>query len=330
MVIQTANGGGTSGVSGKIILSSGVTTKGDSGALYIGSGNAGTGRGGSVYVTVGTGDTGSGGELVLLSGSSTASSGTGGNIILKSGSSTTFGNIKLDIGGTSDTAGGGDFGIYGSSTTPFMKISNQAMYIGGTATGAIRSSTINMYASSTLALYATSVLTLNANAISLIAGGGANNVISMSGGVAVTGGMSIYTGGLWISGGLTVTGLGIYASLGITTSDSRLKTDIEPLPNPLSKVSKLRGVYFSWVKDEPSGMKFDDRRHVGVLAQDVREVLPEIVDEIQGGKYLGVDYPALIPLLIEAIRELDDRTMKLKVNLEAVESLVTQRFESKF
>ena len=61
---------------------------------------------------------------------------------------------------------------------------------------------------------------------------------------------------------------------------------------------------------------------IGVLAQDVQKVLPEIVDEIEGGKYLGVDYPALIPLLIEAIRELDDRTSLLKLNLETLEVLL--------
>lgn len=50
-------------------------------------------------------------------------------------------------------------------------------------------------------------------------------------------------------------------------------------------------------------------------------MLPEIVDEIQGGKYLGVDYPALIPLLIEAIRELDERTSELTAGLYALEQL---------
>merc|ERR1719453_904299 len=128
------------------------------------------------------------------------------------------------------------------------------------------------------------------------------------GGVKITGGLTI-SGGIWVEqGGITVKTDGIVSTPGVTTSDMRLKTDIIPLPSPLSKVSKLRGVYFSWVKDEQDGLKFDDRRHVGVLAQDVQDVLPETVDEIQGGKYLGVDYPALIPLLIEAIKELNTRT----------------------
>jgi len=62
------------------------------------------------------------------------------------------------------------------------------------------------------------------------------------------------------------------------------------------------------VEDDRSGHRFDSKRHVGVIAQEVKEVLPEVVDEIYDGKFLGVDYPALIPLLIEAVRELDERT----------------------
>merc|ERR1712118_306680 len=144
--------------------------------------------------------------------------------------------------------------------------------------------------------------------------------------------MTIHHGGLQITGGLTVYGgvyvedTGIISTAGITTSDQRLKTGIIPLPSPLSKVSKLRGVYFSWIKDGPEDLKFDDRRHVGVLAQDVQEVLPETVDEIDGGKYLGVDYPALIPLLIEAVKELNNRTAAM-TELEELMQIVRKHEE---
>merc|ERR1712118_571360 len=144
--------------------------------------------------------------------------------------------------------------------------------------------------------------------------------------------MTIHHGGLQITGGLTVYGgvyvedTGIISTAGTTTSDQRLKTDIIPLPSPLSKVSKLRGVYFSLIKDGPDDLKFDDRRHVGVLAQDVQEVLPDAVDEIHGGKYLGVDYPALIPLLIEAVKELNNRTAAM-TELEELMQIVRKHEE---
>merc|ERR1712054_164838 len=77
---------------------------------------------------------------------------------------------------------------------------------------------------------------------------------------------------------------------------------------------KLTGVYYNWVKKDNSPQNFDAKRHVGVIAQEVKNVLPEVVGEIYDGEYLGVDYPALIPLLIEAMHELDDKISVLTSN----------------
>ncbi len=89
----------------------------------------------------------------------------------------------------------------------------------------------------------------------------------------------------------------IYASGDlIAFSDERKKTNIEPIPNALEKVLQLRGVTF----DKIDG---DDRRHAGVIAQEVEKVLPEVVyTDIDGMK--GVAYGNVIGLLIEAIKEL--------------------------
>jgi hypothetical protein len=67
-----------------------------------------------------------------------------------------------------------------------------------------------------------------------------------------------------------------------------LKTNIQQLEEPLYKVSKLRGVYFSWIKEQESGIYFDDRRHVGLMAQDVQAVLPEVVQELGLERYIHV------------------------------------------
>lgn len=90
----------------------------------------------------------------------------------------------------------------------------------------------------------------------------------------------------------------------ITSSDRRLKTNLMPIQNALKKVSKLNGVYFHWIQDEMHGMTFDQNRHVGIIAQELERVLPEVVHK--NGEYLAVDYEAIIPLLIEAIHELDE------------------------
>jgi hypothetical protein len=111
-------------------------------------------------------------------------------------------------------------------------------------------------------------------------------------------------GELVVTGGLTVSGtVALDGCSGFTcTSDRRLKRHISPLENALSKISSLRGVYFSWVNDEVSGIAFDSERHIGLMAQDVNKVIPEAVVSMHDGKYLGVDYQSLIPYLIEAIR----------------------------
>jgi hypothetical protein len=303
-----ATGGGTTGL---IKLSTGASTNGNSGALYIGSGDATTGNSGAIFLTGGTGDTGDGGAMQIKAGTTSANNAQGGTLTLAGGAGTSAtggqnGDVVVDLRSVSNAAMG-TFLVQGGASNDIFKIH----YDGSVTEVKIDSDG--------------GKVTLNGDDIHLVTdtdtANGLDEIkltaskITSDGAFTHTGGMTIHHGGLQVTGGLTVYGgvyvqdTGIISTAGITTSDQRLKTDIIPLPSPLSKVSKLRGVYFSWIKDGPDDLKFDDRRHVGVLAQDVQEVLPDAVDEIHGGKYLGVDYPALIPLLIEAIKELNERTV---------------------
>jgi len=86
-------------------------------------------------------------------------------------------------------------------------------------------------------------------------------------------------------------------------SDERLKKDITPVDDALSKVDHLEGVYFKW--------KSDDKEDIGVIAQDIKEILPEVVSEDNNG-YLNVNYSGIVPVLIEAIKELKDRVEELE------------------
>lgn len=139
---------------------------------------------------------------------------------------------------------------------------------------------------------------------------GPNGATVSSGGMKVTGGVTVLSGGLFVTGGMTVYGNAYIQAIFplAVPSDRRLKTDIQTLEEPLSKLSKLHGVYFSWIQNEPSGLTFDKKRHVGLIAQEVQAVLPEVVHEYSESKYLGVNYVEMVPLLLEAIRELDQRT----------------------
>ena len=98
------------------------------------------------------------------------------------------------------------------------------------------------------------------------------------------------------------------------SSDVRLKDNIEVIEDSLDKISEIRGVKFDWNEESPDWAQ--ERGHdVGVIAQEVQKVLPEIVTERTNG-YLGVDYKRIIPLLIESIKELKQEVedLKKKVN----------------
>jgi hypothetical protein len=131
----------------------------------------------------------------------------------------------------------------------------------------------------------------------------------MNGGVRVpTGDVSVLAGGLFVNGGMTVVvanqAFAAGAFMTVSPSDRRLKTNIVPINKALEKVSKLNGVYFHWIQNEPTGLIFDQKRHVGVIAQEVERVLPEVVHS-RGEGYLSVDYESMVPLVIEAIHELE-------------------------
>ena len=91
-------------------------------------------------------------------------------------------------------------------------------------------------------------------------------------------------------------------------SDSRLKDFEGPIESALDKVKALTGYYF---KENELAKQFgydNDKRQVGVSAQEVEEVLPEVVTEAPfNSEYKSVWYEKLVPLLIEAIKELEDK-----------------------
>lgn len=91
------------------------------------------------------------------------------------------------------------------------------------------------------------------------------------------------------------------------TSDQRLKDNVVPIKNPLEKLSKLDGVTFTWnLSSHRNGTE-----DVGVIAQQVQEVLPQIVTTRETG-VLAVAYDKMIPLLIESIKELQKKVEELE------------------
>ena len=112
-------------------------------------------------------------------------------------------------------------------------------------------------------------------------------------------------------------------------SDRRLKTNIQSIDNALDKVSRIRGVEFDWVDDITSEYDFHPQQmhETGVIAQEIQEVIPDAVVEspMNGNytakcgtdhKFLTVDKEKIVPLLIEAVKELKAEVDALKSQIE--------------
>ena len=125
----------------------------------------------------------------------------------------------------------------------------------------------------------------------------------------VSGGSGLPSGMAYSSSILDVTGA-IRATGDVTafhSSDERLKDNITVIDSALAKVKQLRGVEFDW-NDKQDLHKGHD---IGVIAQDVEQVAPELVRDREDG-YKAVDYPKLTALLIEAVKELELKVKELE------------------
>ena len=88
-------------------------------------------------------------------------------------------------------------------------------------------------------------------------------------------------------------------TLTTNTSDERLKENIKPIKNALDKICNLDGISFDW-KDEKN-----TKRNIGMLAQKVEKVIPELVFTNVVDGYKGIHYDKMVAVLIEAIKELN-------------------------
>lgn len=113
----------------------------------------------------------------------------------------------------------------------------------------------------------------------------------------------------------------IYSTGDVTTfytSDKNLKKNVERIPDALEKVRWLNGVSFDWDQDKIASLPFvgpKPGKDIGLIAQDVEKVFPEAVMLREDG-YRAVDYSRLVPVLIEAIKELSYRLNIVEAELE--------------
>jgi len=133
-----------------------------------------------------------------------------------------------------------------------------------------------------------------------------------------------------LAGAVSASGTGRFLSLGIdtapsgvagailatndvvafATSDERLKENFEPIGSAVEKVEQLTGYTFNWIPMEDVHV-YGDMKDIGVKAQEVEKVLPEIVSDRENG-YKAVKYEKLTAVLIQAVKELSERVKTLE------------------
>jgi hypothetical protein len=125
-----------------------------------------------------------------------------------------------------------------------------------------------------------------------------SGVFTQAGRFQLSGGYGLFVNGNILANGITI------------NSDERFKQNITIIESPLEKILQINGVQYEMRVDEFSQKHFMQGRQMGLLAQNVEKVIPEVVSEVDG--YKGVDYAKLVPLLIEGMKEQQKQIEELK------------------
>ena len=120
-----------------------------------------------------------------------------------------------------------------------------------------------------------------------------------------------------INGSLTMSAV-------LTPSDIRYKKDVEPLTSSLDRVTRLKGVSYSWKTDEHPSRGFGKGKQIGLIAQDVEKVVPELVTTDDKG-YKSISYDKLVPVLVEAIKEQNLIVVQQKTALDEKSKIVDEQ-----
>jgi len=240
-------------------------------------------------------------------------------------------NVRLTI------LGGGDVGI--GTTSPYDKLEVLgAIAATGASTGTSAQGTATIISVESGVGYLRAVdwgaeyksLVVEGQTISLQTGVGSTTprvIITSGGNVGINTTPSYrldVSGSARITGSLAVGNIAPSATAGridasndvvaFSTSDARFKTNITPISNALNKITQIGGYEFDWIPNqEYHGFEGHD---VGVIAQEIEKVLPEVVKERDNG-YKAVKYEKIVPLLIEAIKEQQKQIDELKYLLQS-------------
>jgi len=103
----------------------------------------------------------------------------------------------------------------------------------------------------------------------------------------------------------------------IVNSDRRLKRDIQTLSGSLNMIEKLDGRTYFWRPELNRG----ERKKLGLIAQEVEAVLPELISENKGG-IKSVNYQGMVPVLINAVKELSEQSKNQMTEIELLKKQI--------
>ncbi len=283
--------------------------------LYAGDGGEGWFKGGNINILGGNG-TGSGGNINITSGKSLGGGGTvSGNVkIVANSGGEGGGQIEITSGASGGMKNGDIIIRTGVTNSTLQKLSKTSAIYGG-----------GIYLTTSDA-----ITKEGANGINLITGDvgntsfGDNDIKLTVGNKRGNGGGNIQlTPGKSEQGGpdglVIVNGSGTVSGTWTVLSDERFKKNIEPIQNGLDIIEQLNPVKYDLRKDEFPDKKFSDKRQVGLIAQEVEKVFPEVVSTDAEG-YKSVDYAKINVLLIDAIKEQQKSIELLKKEIEFLKS----------
>ncbi|MFT5079076.1 MAG: hypothetical protein ACI917_001596, partial [Patiriisocius sp.] len=257
------------------------------------------------------GDIGSNAVDLSYQANSSSSRGATGRYSTAAGEATTASGESSTALGYYSVASGGYGAIAMGNQTTASGDNSTVMGEGGTASGAAstamgRGTTASDYASLVIGQYNSSGSSVTINATSFDT---ANTAFVIGNGVDGSNTSNafkvLFNGDTTVSNDLTVNGDVV------VSSDARLKANIVSLGSTLARLLLIDGKSYT--------MKKDGKQKIGVLAQDIQKVFPELVSE-DSNEMLAVNYQGLVPVLINALKEQDDKISRLEVLVEKLMS----------
>jgi hypothetical protein len=233
------------------------------------------------------------------------------------GTDTTGNYVASLVAGTNITLSNNS----GEGATPTIGLTNNT--ISGIALGSnLATLTIGTGLSGTSYNGSTGVTIANTGVTSNVAGtgvtvSGATGAVTISIGQAVATSDNVRFNSLGIGMAASATAGRIDASndiVAFSSSDIRFKENITPIENALEKISKISGNTYDW-KEENKAEHGYEGNDVGVIAQEIEAVLPQLVQTRESG-YKAVKYDKLVALLIEGIKEQQTQIHSLTLEIE--------------